>query len=86
MRHGPLVLTATVLAWLCILAPAQAITVSGNTLTLTDEEMQACAAGGGCVLAPVDAIKASIAQRQQEAFEVGVDAGAAASCKRDKTV
>lgn len=37
-------------------APVTALQREGNTLTLTDEETAACEAGGGCIVAPKDAI------------------------------
>lgn len=59
---------------LCILsaimtsAPSQALEVSGNTLTLSEEEADTCMALGGCVVVP----RAMMEAAMQQAYGAGV--------------
>lgn len=47
---------AILLAGALLVGPAPALTTAGNTITLTDEERAACAAGGGCMVIPREAM------------------------------
>jgi hypothetical protein len=71
---------AIALAAALAVGPVPALTTAGNVITLTDEERVDCEAGGGCVVLPVDALKAKTVDLMRGAFEAG-QRDARASCK-----
>jgi hypothetical protein len=84
-RMNPIKALAGALIWLCVLAPAMALTINGNTITLTDAESRACVQGGGCLVMPAEYLQSELARLQQEAYDAGVRE-TKRQCKRDGTV
>ena len=64
---------------LTLIAPAMAIEIKGNVITLSDAERMTCNTGGGCEVIPAYALGAAFYKLRQEvheqAFEAGVNAG-----------
>lgn len=71
---------AIVAALALIVAPVAAITTAGNLITLSDAERADCEAGGGCVVIPVEGLKAKTIELMRGAFEAG-QRDARATCK-----
>ena len=63
-----------VLAWA---THARAVEPTAEGFRLTPQEQARCAAGGGCLIIPLDAMEAELAKWLQKAF----DAGKAEGCK-----
>jgi hypothetical protein len=74
---------------LLLATAASAFEQRGNTIVLTPKEAAACAAQGGCVVAPKDVLSEAIRKRTEDAFAAGTaqgfQAGQDASCKRKYT-
>lgn len=54
-----------------VVAPVLAMQREGNVITLTDDEMKACAEGEGCVMGPKKAVR----ELMEQAYERGRVAG-----------
>lgn len=64
-----------VLTTFLVVAPVRAFEVKGNTIEMTNEETEQCKAGGGCALAPVEALETFMRRMGQEGFDEGMKQG-----------
>ena len=55
MKHAAILVALSIAT-----APITAMTVDGNTITLTPEEVQGCRAGDGCVFATKAAVEEAL--------------------------
>ena len=67
---------AYIMILLTLSAPAMALEIKGNVITLSDEQRMLCNIGGGCEVIPVFALGAAFHKMRQETYDQAFEAGA----------